>query len=53
MGIPHGPHPGAYERSIGATKTDEMAVMCDTFQPLQVTTAALGIEDAGYHDSFL
>jgi homogentisate 1,2-dioxygenase len=53
MGIPHGPHPGAYERSIGATKTDEMAVMCDTFQPLQVTSFALGIEDAGYHDSFL
>lgn len=53
MGIPHGPHPGAYERSIGTTRTDEMAVMCDTFLPLQVTTAALGIEDPGYHDSFL
>lgn len=53
MGIPHGPHPGAYERSIGATKTDEMAVMCDTFLPLNVTKAALGIEDPGYHDSFL
>ncbi len=53
MGVPHGPHPGAYEKSIGTTRTDEMAVMCDTFQPLQVTQAALAIEDAGYHDSFL
>jgi homogentisate 1,2-dioxygenase len=53
MGIPHGPHPGAYERSIGTTRTDELAVMCDTFLPLQVTEAALAIEDAGYHDSFL
>jgi homogentisate 1,2-dioxygenase len=53
MGIPHGPHPGAYERSIGTTRTDEMAVMCDTFLPLQATQAALAIEDAGYHDSFI
>jgi len=53
MGVPHGPHPGAYEASIGTKRTDEMAVMCDTFLPLQVTQAALGIEDAGYHDSFL
>ena len=53
MGVPHGPHPGAYEASIGTKRTDEMAVMCDTFLPLQVTQAALGIEYAGYHDSFL
>ncbi|NVB76899.1 MAG: homogentisate 1,2-dioxygenase [Kofleriaceae bacterium] len=53
MGVPHGPHPGAYEKSIGTQRTDEIAVMCDTFQPLQVTDAALGIEDPGYHDSFL
>jgi homogentisate 1,2-dioxygenase len=53
MGVPHGPHPGSYEKSIGTTRTDELAVMCDTFQPLQVTDAALGIEDPGYHDSFL
>jgi homogentisate 1,2-dioxygenase len=53
MGIPHGPHPGAYEKSIGTTRTDEIAVMCDTFQTLHVTTAALAIEDPGYHDSFL
>ena len=53
MGVPHGPHPGAYEASIGTKRTDETAVMCDTFLPLHVTQAALGIEDAGYHDSFL
>ncbi len=52
-GIPHGPHPGAYEKSIGSTHTDELAVMLDTYQPLSATAAALGIEDAGYHDSFL
>jgi homogentisate 1,2-dioxygenase len=53
MGIPHGPHPGAYERSVGTTRTDELAVMCDTFLPLRATQAALAIEDAGYHDSFI
>jgi homogentisate 1,2-dioxygenase len=53
MGIPHGPHPGAYERSIGATATSELAVMCDVFQPLHSTPAAREIEDAGYQDSFL
>jgi len=51
-GIAHGPHPGSYEGSIGATRTDEMAVMLDTFLPLVPTAAALGIEDADYHDSF-
>jgi homogentisate 1,2-dioxygenase len=52
-GIPHGPHPGAYEKSIGTTRTDELAVMLDTFQPLTPTAAALGIEDPAYHESFL
>ena len=36
-GIPHGPHPGAYERSIGKKKHDELAVMVDTFAPLKLT----------------
>lgn len=53
MGVPHGPHPGSYEKSIGATRTDELAVMCDVFQPLVPTPAALSVEDAGYQDSFL
>jgi len=53
MGVPHGPHPGAYERSIGTKETNELAVMIDTFLPLQTTGAALSIEDAAYHDSFI
>ncbi|HEX4421038.1 MAG TPA: homogentisate 1,2-dioxygenase [Kofleriaceae bacterium] len=53
MGVPHGPHPGSYERSIGATRTDELAVMADVFQSLRATPAALSVEDPGYQDSFL
>lgn len=52
-GIPHGPHPGSVERSIGATKTRELAVMVDTFHPLQLTTAALDIEDKNYITSWI
>jgi homogentisate 1,2-dioxygenase len=52
-GIPHGPAPGAYERSIGQTKTEELAVMIDTFKPLMVTEAALGIDDGKYYQSWL
>jgi homogentisate 1,2-dioxygenase len=51
-GIAHGPHPGAYEASIGAKKTDEMAVMVDTFAPLLPTAQAVNIEDGGYHESW-
>lgn len=51
-GVPHGPHPGAYEGSIGAKWTDELAVMLDTHRPLRATAAALGVEDAGYESSF-
>lgn len=52
-GIPHGPHPGAMERSIGAKSTDEYAVMVDTFKPLKVTEAAMGILLKDYHKSWL
>ncbi|WP_438962284.1 homogentisate 1,2-dioxygenase [Nonlabens sp.] len=52
-GIPHGPHPGAAERSIGKTETEELAVMVDTFKPLKVTKAALEIADEDYHKSWL
>jgi len=52
-GIPHGPHPGAYERSIGQTKTEELAVMIDTFRPLQITEAALKLDDGKYYQSWL
>ncbi|MBO9640467.1 MAG: homogentisate 1,2-dioxygenase [Siphonobacter aquaeclarae] len=52
-GIPHGPAPGATERSIGKTGTEEWAVMVDTFRPLMVTEAALGIDDGVYFRSWL
>jgi homogentisate 1,2-dioxygenase len=53
MGIPHGPHPGAYEASVGHKATNELAVMLDTLRTLHDTEAARAIEDAGYHDSFV
>jgi homogentisate 1,2-dioxygenase len=53
MGTSHGPHPGAYENSIGHTKTSELAVMLDVFAPLRPTAYARAIEDAGYHASFI
>jgi len=52
-GLPHGPHPGAYEGSIGARETNELAVMLDTFKPLAVTEAAVAVEDPGYQESFI
>ena len=52
-GIPHGPAPGAYERSIGQTKTEELAVMIDTFRPLSITEAALAIDDGKYFQSWM
>ena len=52
-GIPHGPHPGATERSIGQKETEELAVMVDTFKPLKVTQAAIHLIDGDYHKSWL
>ncbi len=52
-GIPHGPHPGTYEASIGKTKTEELAVMIDTFKPLKLTQAAMDIDDGKYYLSWL
>jgi homogentisate 1,2-dioxygenase len=52
-GIPHGPHPGAYERSIGKKETAEYAVMVDTFRPLGLTGAALSIDDGRYFRSWM
>jgi homogentisate 1,2-dioxygenase len=52
-GVMHGPHPGAYEGSIGSRSTSELAVMLDCYQPLQPTPFALGIEDPGYQESFV
>lgn len=49
MGVPHGPHPGTYQNSIGHDRTSELAVMCDTFKPLRLTTVADSIEMKDYH----
>lgn len=47
-GIPHGPHPGLVEKSLGAKETKELAVMVDTFRPLMLTRQALEIENRDY-----
>lgn len=52
-GIPHGPQPGATEGSIGKERTDEVAVMVDTFRPLEVAVSALEMEKPEYMDSWL
>ncbi len=52
-GIPHGPHPGTVEKSIGKKETKELAVMVDTFKPLSLTKQALEIEDEGYFRTWL
>ncbi len=52
QGIPHGPHPGTIEKSIGAVWTDELAVMCDTFRPLHPTKAAIEMDDLDYPASW-
>jgi homogentisate 1,2-dioxygenase len=51
-GIPHGPHPGRYEASIGAKHTEELAVMLDCSSRLSVTALAASIEDEAYDGSF-
>jgi homogentisate 1,2-dioxygenase len=52
-GLPHGPHPGAAEGSIGKPGTEELAVMIDTFHPLRVAQAAQAVEDAQYPYSWI
>ncbi|MBK6732059.1 MAG: homogentisate 1,2-dioxygenase [Bacteroidetes bacterium] len=52
-GVPHGPHPGTYEASVGKKETHELAVMIDPFNPLQLTEEALGIEEKDYYLSWL
>jgi homogentisate 1,2-dioxygenase len=52
-GIPHGPHPGTYEASIGTERTDELAVMIDTFKPLLPTEHAQAIEMEDYNLSWV
>jgi homogentisate 1,2-dioxygenase len=52
-GLPHGPQPGAVEASLGMTRTEELAVMVDTFRPLKMTNAALALEDDAYPFSWI
>lgn len=52
IGIPHGPHPGTIEKSIGKEGTEELAVMIDTFRPLKLTREAMSIEDTDYYKSW-
>ncbi len=52
-GIPHGPHPGTVEKSIGKEATEELAVMVDPFRPLMITEDAIAIEDADYFASWM
>lgn len=52
-GIPHGPHPGAIERSIGKTATEELAVMIDPFRPLMITKTALKLNVEDYYKSWI
>ena len=52
-GIPHGPHPGRAEASIGAKETNELAVMMDSFRPLKVAKQAIAFEDPSYHESWI
>ncbi len=52
-GIPHGPHPGTYEASVGTARTDELAVMIDTFKPLAPTRYALEIEERDYNTGWV
>ena len=47
-GLPHGPQPGLVEAALGATRTEELAVMCDTFRPLRLTTLARDLDDPRY-----
>jgi homogentisate 1,2-dioxygenase len=53
LGIPHGPHPGTIEKSIGKEATYELAVMVDTFKPLHICEDAISIEDGDYYKSWL
>ena len=52
-GIPHGPHPGAVEKSLGVDQTEEMAVMVDTFHPLKLTTISHSVDEPAYPYSWL
>ncbi|MGH8995531.1 MAG: homogentisate 1,2-dioxygenase domain-containing protein, partial [Acidimicrobiales bacterium] len=47
-GFVHGPQPGSVEASMDQSRTDELAVMVDTFEPLAVSDAARSVADGDY-----
>ena len=51
-GIPHGPHPGTIEKSLGKKGTEELAVMIDPFAPLSITEEAMKLQAEGYYKSW-
>ncbi len=53
QGITHGPHPGTYAASIGQDRTEELAVMCDSYSPFRLTAVADRVEDKQYHTSWI
>ncbi len=53
IGIPHGPHPGTVEKSLGQKETRELAVMVDTYRPLKITRQAMEMEDKDYYKSWI
>ena len=53
QGVPHGPHPGTYEKSIGTKRTNELAVMCDAYRPWRLTTVAASVEHTDYHTTWV
>ncbi len=53
QGVPHGPHPGTYEKSIGTKRTNELAVMCDAYKPWRLTTVATTLEQKDYHQTWV
>ncbi|MDO9275716.1 MAG: homogentisate 1,2-dioxygenase, partial [Lutibacter sp.] len=52
-GIPHGPHPGAIERSVGKKFTEELAVMIDPFKPVRITEEAMNLQVDDYYKSWI
>ena len=52
-GVPHGPHPGAIERSVGKKSTEELAVMIDPFKPVMITEEAMNLQVDDYYKSWI
>ena len=53
QGVPHGPHPGTYEKSIGVKRTEELAVMCDRYKLFQLTSQGEALSEKSYNESWV